>query len=625
MIRSFWGSLIVIAVAVFAGGYWWFSQGAQLTSQDVDTAAGQAESAQGPVAPVEVAPIKEGTIAEEITVYGTIVPAAGAVQAIAVPFESRVRRILVTEGQQVSKGEPLLEIEPSAETNLQTQQARSEYQAAQKALQYMQQRFDLKLATNDQLLQTHQALEQAQAKLESLRRRGSEGAQTIHADAASLVSKVAVQEAAIVSAGNAMIEMVTQNRLQARLGIEPADSSKVKAGQEVSLARINVPGTHAVIGRIRKLSQAANATSQLVDGFVDLPSSSGFLLNEYVAGRISCCLRSGVGCAALRGSPRRRPLCALYRQRRPRPRTHRAGAFGECTRGRSQWQRPCSGGAGRDVGKLRAERRHGRQSGTVPMNFTRWVQVHRRSVLFLLTVLVLGGLASIPALPVALFPHVIFPRVMVNIDSGDRPAERMMIEVTFPIEEGVRAIPGVRGVRSTTSRGSAEISINFDWGEDMVAALLQVESAINQVMPNLPQGTTFNARRMDPTVFPVLAYSLTSDAHSLVDLRDIALYQLRPLISTITGVAKVEILGGAQREYQINVNPARLDSYGLSLSDVAKSLSAANVIEAVGRMEDHYKLYLAMSDTRFLNLGQIRDTMFAPAQEACPVRQCGYR
>jgi len=294
MRRRFWGSLIVIAVAVLAGGYWWFSQGAQLTSQDADKAAGQAESAQGPVAPVEVAPIKEGTIAEEITVYGTIVPAAGAVQAITVPFESRVRRILVTEGQQVLRGDPLLEIEPSAETNLQTQQARNEYQSAQKARQYMQQRFDLKLATNDQLLQAQQALEQAQAKLESLRRRGSEGAQTIRADAASLVSKVAIQEAAIVPAGNAMIEMVAQNRLQARLGIDPADSSKVKAGQEVSLARINVPGTHVVIGRIRKLSRAANATSHLIDGFVDLPSSSGFLLNEYVAGRISVASAQGL-------------------------------------------------------------------------------------------------------------------------------------------------------------------------------------------------------------------------------------------------------------------------------------------------------------------------------------------
>src|SRR5438874_12398623 len=243
------------------------------------------------------------------------------------------------------------------------------------------------------------------------------------------------------------------------------------------------------------------------------------------------------------------------------------------------------------------------------MNFTGWIQTHRSSLLFLIVVLVVSGVAVIRNLPVALFPYISFPRVVVSLDAGDRPAERMMIEVTFPIEQAVRAVPGVRNVRSTTSRGSAEISINFDWGEDMVAAMLQVESAINQVMPSLPQGTTFHARRMDPTVFPVLAYSLTSDNHSLVELRDIALYQLRPLLSTIPGVAKIEVLGGAQREYQVNLDPARLDAYGLSLSDVSKSLSAANVIAAVGRMEDRYKLYLAMSDTRFLNPEQIRDTI----------------
>ncbi|MGH7874695.1 MAG: efflux RND transporter permease subunit, partial [Candidatus Binatia bacterium] len=218
-------------------------------------------------------------------------------------------------------------------------------------------------------------------------------------------------------------------------------------------------------------------------------------------------------------------------------------------------------------------------------------------------------MAAILTLPVALFPHVIFPRIVVSLAAGDRPAERMMIEVTGPIEESVRAIPGVRNVRSATSRGSAEVSINFDWGQDMVSALLQVESAITQVMPTLPQGTTFDARRMEPTVFPVLAYSLTSDNHSLVELRDIALYQLRPLLSTITGVAKIEVLGGAQREYQVNIDAARLNAYGLSLSDVAKSLAAANVIASVGRMEDHYKLYLAMSDTRFLNPEQIRETI----------------
>ena len=243
------------------------------------------------------------------------------------------------------------------------------------------------------------------------------------------------------------------------------------------------------------------------------------------------------------------------------------------------------------------------------MIFTDWMQRHRRSILFLIFVLALGGLASSLKLPVALFPHVNFPRVVVNLDAGDRPAEQMAIEVTWPVEVAIRSVPGVRDIRSTTSRGSAEISINFDWGADMVAAALQVESAISQVLSGLPPGTTFLVRRMDPTVMPVLAYSLTSDTHSLVEMRDIALYQLRPVISTVKGVAKVGVQGGAIEEYQIVVDPARLASFNLSLNDVAKAVSAANVITAVGRLEDHYKLYLMISDTRFHDLDQIRETI----------------
>lgn len=243
------------------------------------------------------------------------------------------------------------------------------------------------------------------------------------------------------------------------------------------------------------------------------------------------------------------------------------------------------------------------------MIFVDWIQSHRRSVLSLLAVLALGGLASSFKLPVALFPLVNFPRVVVSLNAGDRPAERMAIEVTWPVEEAVRSIPGVRNVRSATSRGSADISVNFKWGEDMVAAMLQAESAINQTISLLPQGTSFRVRRMDTTIFPVLAYSMTSNTHSPVELRDIALYQLRPRLSAIEGVARIGILGGAVEEYRVTVNPARLASYNLTLSDVSKALSAANVISAVGRLEDHYKLYLIVSDTQLPSLEQIRETI----------------
>jgi CzcA family heavy metal efflux pump len=243
------------------------------------------------------------------------------------------------------------------------------------------------------------------------------------------------------------------------------------------------------------------------------------------------------------------------------------------------------------------------------MNWTVWVQSHRRSILFFLTVLALGGAASSLKLPVALFPRVSFPRVVVDLEAGDRPAELMAVEVTRRVEETVRSVPGVVSIRSTTSRGSAGISINFEWGQDMVAALLQVESAIGRVLPDLPPGTSFNVRRMDPTVFPVLAYSITSDTQPSTKLRDLALYQLRPLLSTVKGVAKVDVLGGAREEYRVSVDPARLYSYGLSFAEVANALSAANVITAVGRLEDHYKLYLAVSDTRFHSVSEIRNTV----------------
>ncbi len=243
------------------------------------------------------------------------------------------------------------------------------------------------------------------------------------------------------------------------------------------------------------------------------------------------------------------------------------------------------------------------------MNFTRWAQSHARSIVFLIVVLAIGGAMSGWNLPVALFPHVDFPRVRVSVDAGDRPAERMAVEVTYPVEEALRAIPGVRHIRSTTSRGSNEISVTFDWGEDMVQALLQAQSELTRVLPSLPQGTTFEVARMDPTVFPAIAYSLTSHSRSLVELRDFALYQLRPILSTIPGVAKIAVQGGASEEFRVIVDPAKLQSFGVTIGDVAKELSASNVLHALGHLEDHDKLYLVVSDTRFKNMAEIANSI----------------
>jgi CzcA family heavy metal efflux pump len=234
-----------------------------------------------------------------------------------------------------------------------------------------------------------------------------------------------------------------------------------------------------------------------------------------------------------------------------------------------------------------------------------WVSTHRRSILFLILLAVVAGLASGFTLPVALFPDVSFPRIAISIDAGDQPAEIMVAQVTRPVEQAVKSVVGVREVRSTTSRGSADISMNFDWGRDMNLAALQVQSAITRILPELPPGTLFAVRRMNPTVFPVAAYSLTSDRVDLAGLRDIAQYQLAPVLSTIPGVASVLTQGGDVREYRVEADPALLASYNVTIDDLTKALSNSNVLKIVGRIEDRHKLFLVTANAHVRSVDDI--------------------
>lgn len=108
------------------------------------------------------------------------------------------------------------------------------------------------------------------------------------------------------------------------------------------------------------------------------------------------------------------------------------------------------------------------------MNLSRWAHRFPRPIIFLIALLAIAGVATIMKLPVLLFPQVSFPRVRVSLSAGDRPAERMMLEVTRPVENLLGSIRGARNVRSITSRGSADIDVDFDWGHNMVTAELQV-------------------------------------------------------------------------------------------------------------------------------------------------------
>lgn len=230
------------------------------------------------------------------------------------------------------------------------------------------------------------------------------------------------------------------------------------------------------------------------------------------------------------------------------------------------------------------------------MNFMHWLRAHRRSVLFLAALLAVAGLVSVPSVPVSLFPITDFPRVVVNLDAGDRNAEQMVLLITQPVEEAVRRVPGVRSVRSTTNRGATDVSVSFDWGTDMTTATLAINAALSQTLPSLPSGVTLTTRRMDPTVFPTLAYSLRSDTLTANELRDLAAYDLRPVLAAVNGVAHVDVQGGTREEYHVDVDPSRLRALGVSLEEVTSAVTASTSLEALGRADDFYKLYLILAD-----------------------------
>ncbi len=233
------------------------------------------------------------------------------------------------------------------------------------------------------------------------------------------------------------------------------------------------------------------------------------------------------------------------------------------------------------------------------------MQRHSRSIWLSVFLVTLAGLIAATRLPVTLFPHIDYPRVVVAIDAGDRDAGQMAAVVTRRAEIALRAIPGVTQIRSVTSRGSAEVSLTFAWGDDMVAATLATQGALATIIPDLPTGTRFSVRRSDPTIFPVVGLSLTSSKRHDTELAQLAQLQLRPVLSTVAGVAGVDVLGGSVPELEVEVDPAKLQSLGLTTSDVATALGNANSVAAVGKIEDRHRLYLALVEDRVVSEADI--------------------
>src|SRR5215475_5459869 len=187
-----------------------------------------------------------------------------------------------------------------------------------------------------------------------------------------------------------------------------------------------------------------------------------------------------------------------------------------------------------------------------------WFRRLSRPILFLIMSLALVGAYLAFTIPVAVFPNTDFPRIVIGIDNGVMPIDQMLVTITRPLEEAANIVPGLQKVISTTSRGSAEISLFFDWNSDMILTLQRVDAVVARMQAELPSTAKIQTNRLTFASFPIIGYSLTSDSIPQSRLWEIATYDLKPRLNRLDGVASILIQGGRVPEFQITPDPARL-------------------------------------------------------------------
>lgn len=232
---------------------------------------------------------------------------------------------------------------------------------------------------------------------------------------------------------------------------------------------------------------------------------------------------------------------------------------------------------------------------------------HAKAIVFLCLVLSFAGIYAYQVMPSSVFPQTDFPRVVILVDNGVMPADEMMARITRPIEEAMKNIPGVVNIRSATGRGSAEVNVFFNWRVDMIRSELYVLGRLAQIRSNLPAMAKTNVWRLTFSAFPIIGISLTSDRRDLTELWEKARYELKPRFLRIPGVARVDLVGGRRPEFQVVVDPLRLESLKLSLQEVSTALENSNIIVPAGMHEEGHTLYLTVTDGRVHNQQDIEN------------------
>jgi CzcA family heavy metal efflux pump len=242
----------------------------------------------------------------------------------------------------------------------------------------------------------------------------------------------------------------------------------------------------------------------------------------------------------------------------------------------------------------------------------RWSLAYRVPVLVLAVLLMAVGAYVTLRMPVDVFPDLTAPTVTVLVEGHGMAPMEMEAQVTFPIETALNGAADVRRVRSGTAVGIAVVWVEFEWGTDIHRARQTVAERLSAISGSLPEQV--EPPKLAPAssiMGEILFVSLTSDRHSLLELRTVAATQIRRRLLSIAGVSQVTPIGGDTKQYQVLLSPERLRSFGISLAEVAKALRRTNENVAAGVLVEGSQETIVEGIGRIRSVADIASTVVA--------------
>jgi len=232
---------------------------------------------------------------------------------------------------------------------------------------------------------------------------------------------------------------------------------------------------------------------------------------------------------------------------------------------------------------------------------------YKNPISVLLVLIIGGGLFIYNRLQTSLFPEITFPKIKIIADAGLQPVDKMMITVTKPMENAIKQVPDLRYIRSSTSRGTCEISAFLNWNADIDLAVQRIESRISQVNNQLPPGLQVTVEKMNPSILPVMGYTLESHSKTPIELKLLANYTIKPFLSQVEGVSEIRIIGGKSKEYWLELDQQKMISAGVNPDAVSVALTATNFIQSNGYLSDYKFLYLTVTDATVHTLNDLEN------------------